>query len=403
MKTTKITFQNALGHQLSGRIEMPLNEAPKAFVLFAHCFTCNKNFSAVNNISRALTQSGLGILRFDFTGLGDSEGDFEDTNFSSNVADLVAAAGYLEQHYTAPQVLVGHSLGGAAVLLAKHSLPSVKAVVTIGAPYDPAHVTALFDHGRETIEKEGEAKVNIGGRSFKIKKQLIDDLEQQGPHKVINTLNAALLVMHAPEDKIVELDNATQIFKSANHPRSFISLDGADHLLSRKADSEYVGALIAQWANKYIDYTEEDKLQSDAHVAVRTGEKGYTTDIKAGKHYFTADEPEDVGGKNLGPSPYAYLLAALGACTSMTLRMYADRKKWDLKEVRVHLEHQKVHALDSENCEKTNRKIDEMTRVLELEGNLNETQRARLLEMADRCPVHRTLHNDVVIKTSLVK
>lgn len=401
MKTTKITFQNTSGHQLSGRIEMPLNEAPKAFVLFAHCFTCNKNFSAVNNISRALTQSGLGILRFDFTGLGDSEGDFEDTNFSSNVTDLVAAAGYLEQHYEAPQVLVGHSLGGAAVLLAKHSLPSVKAVVTIGAPYDPAHVTALFDSGRATIEEEGEASVNIGGRSFKIKKQLIEDLEQQGPHRVINTLNAALLVMHAPEDKIVELDNATQIFKSANHPRSFISLDGADHLLSRKADSEYVGALIAQWANKYIDFVEEDKLQSDAYVAVRTGEKGYTTDIKVGKHYLTADEPEDVGGKNLGPSPYAYLLAALGACTSMTLRMYADRKKWDLKEVIVHLEHQKTHALDAENSEGTSRKIDEMTRVIELEGNLDETQRARLLEMADRCPVHRTLHNDVVIKSSL--
>jgi putative redox protein len=343
----------------------------------------------------------LGVLRFDFTGLGDSEGDFEDTNFTSNVADLEAAAAYLEKNYEAPKVLVGHSLGGAAVLLAKHSLSSIKAVVTIGAPYDPAHVTALFEKGRETIEKEGVAKVNIGGRSFKIKKQLIDDLEEQGSFKVINNLGAALLVMHAPEDSIVALDNATQIFKAAKHPRSFISLDGADHLLSRKTDSEYVGALLAQWANKYIDASKEDKLQSDAHVAVRTGEKGYTTDIKAGKHYFTADEPEDVGGSDLGPSPYGYLLSALGACTSMTLRMYADRKKWDLKEVRVHLEHQKVHALDSENCVDKSRKIDEMTRSIELEGNLDETQRAKLLEIADKCPVHRTLHNDVLIKTSL--
>ena len=403
MKTTKISFTNALGQQLSGRIEMPLHTDPKAFVLFAHCFTCNKNFSAVNNISRALTQAGLGVLRFDFTGLGESEGDFEDTNFSSNVNDLVAAANYLEAEFMAPQVLVGHSLGGAAVLQAKHHLPSVKAVVTIGAPYDPAHVTALFEKGKEAIEKEGEATVNIGGRSFKIKKQLIDDLEEQGPHKVINTLDAALLVMHSPEDTIVELDNATQIFKAAKHPRSFISLDKADHLLSKKEDSMYVGALVSQWANKYLEIADTKKLESDAHVAVRTGQNGYTTDIKAGKHYLTADEPENVGGKNLGPTPYGYLLAALGACTSMTLRMYADRKNWDLKEVRVHLEHQKVHAKDSENCEGQNKKIDEMTRKIELEGDLDENQKNKLMEIADKCPVHRTLHNDISIKTFLEK
>ncbi|MEM1136770.1 MAG: alpha/beta fold hydrolase, partial [Bacteroidota bacterium] len=344
MKSSKISFTNKSGYKLSGKIELPVHTKVQNFAVFAHCFTCNKNFSAVNNISRALTQAGVGVLRFDFTGLGESEGDFADTNFSSNVEDLVVAAEYLSENYVTPEILIGHSLGGAAVLLARKFIPSIKAVATIGAPYDPAHVTALFQEGIEEIEKQGAAKVNIGGRSFQIKKQMVDDLEKQGPFQVINNLDAALLVMHSPEDSIVELDNATQIFKAAKHPRSFISLDGADHLLSRKIDSQYVGSLIAKWASKYVATQGKVTLETDSDVIVRTSAESYTTDIKAGNHYLTADEPEDVGGADLGPTPYGLLLAAIGACTSMTLKMYAARKNWDLKEVKVHLMHDKIYA-----------------------------------------------------------
>lgn len=401
MKTFKVAFENAQGEKLAARLELPADQHPHNYVLFAHCFTCNKNLTAIKNISRALTRDGFAVMRFDFTGLGESEGDFADTNFSSNVEDLVKAAEFLEQNYQAPSVLVGHSLGGAAVLVARQHIPSVKAVTTIGAPYHPAHVAHLFQGNIEEIEAQGIANVNIGGRSFTIKKQFIDNMNELSTNQaIIHQLNAALLVIHSPQDTTVEIDNATSIYKAAQHPRSFVSLDGADHLMSKRADSLYTGDVIATWAKRYVTIPEKQRLATDVQTVTHTG-TGYTTDIITGNHRLTADEPASVGGNDFGPTPYDLLNAALGACTGMTLRMYADRKKWDLKGVKVHLDHNKIYAKDCADCETSDGKVDEISRVIELEGNLDEAQRKRLMEIADKCPVHRTLHNEVKIRSQL--
>lgn len=401
MKTTAVTFPNAEGHLLSGRLEMPVDRKPHAFALFAHCFTCTQNLSAIRNISRALSMMGIAVLRFDFTGLGQSEGNFAEAGFSSDVSDLVSAAAFLEQHYQAPVLTIGHSLGGSAVLMAARSLPSVKAVVTIGAPCDPVHVKHLFLNDIDTINEKGEAMVDIGGRPFPIKKQFLDDLNSFNPEQEIRKLGKALLLLHSPQDKVVGIENAAAIYQAAWHPKSFISLDGADHLLSSPQDSLYVGEVIASWVKRYISFPQPEPIKSEKRVAVRTGPDSLTTEIKAGKHSLLADEPAEVGGLDLGPTPYDLLTAGLGACTSMTLRMYADRKKWPLTNVLVHLHHKKIHAQDSENSEKK-ALLDHIWREVELEGDLTEEQRKRLLDIAERCPVHRTLHSQVEIITSLM-
>lgn len=401
MNSKKITFNNAAGVQLSARLELPTDGQPLACAIFAHCFTCSKNLIAISNISRSLTTRGIAVFRFDFTGLGESEGDFADTNFSSNVGDLLAAAEYLQEHYEAPQVLIGHSLGGAAVLQTAEKLNGIKAVATIGAPADPMHVRKHFRGNLEEIEKSGVATVSIGGRPFKIKKQFVDDLENHQLETTISSLNKSLLILHSPQDEIVSIGNARMIYEAAKHPKSFISLDGADHLMSNKKDSLYVGEVIASWVSRYIDLTEKEELATEKQVVTRTGDEGYTTQIKAGKHTFLADEPTEIGGKDLGPTPYDLLIASLGACTGITLRMYANRKGWPLDEIKVHLTHSKIHAQDCEDCETREGKIDHIDRILELEGNLSADQQARLLEIADKCPVHRTLHSEVKIKTEL--
>ncbi len=400
MKSVRINFPNNDGISLSARLEMPLIGKPKAYAIFAHCFTCSKNLNAVGNISDALTKKGIAVFRFDFTGLGQSGGDFADSNFSSNISDLSAAYDFLEKNYEAPQILIGHSLGGAAVLHTAGSLEKINAVVTIGAPADPPHVKHLIQSSIAEIETQGEATVNIGGRPFKIKKQFIEDLEQADGIKKIANLNKALLILHSPQDVTVKVDNAAKIYGAAKHPKSFVSLDGADHLMSNKEDSLYVGDVIATWVGRYIELNTGHQLKPEGDVLIRTGEK-YTTEVQAGEHSLIADEPKHVGGDNLGPSPYDYLAAALGSCTSMTLRMYADHKKWDLKEVKVHLTHEKRHKEDCDSCESKSTKLDHFDRVIELEGNLDDTQRARLLEIADRCPVHRTLHGEVVVNSRL--
>lgn len=401
MKTIKLQFENTTGQQLSARLELPLERKPKAFALFAHCFTCNKNLVAVTNISRALTASGFAVLRFDFTGLGESEGEFSDTNFSSNVDDLVQGAEYLAAHYQPPQIIIGHSLGGAAVLQAASRLPFVKAVVTIGAPSNPPHVQHLLKNNIEEIRETGEATVLLAGRPFKIKKQFLDDLEDSNMQGVIKNLDKALLVLHSPQDSTVGINNAAEIYQAAKHPKSFISLDGADHLLTDKEDSFYAGQVIASWSSRYISPEPATELETEKQVVTETGGDGFTTQIKAGRHHLLADEPANVGGKDLGPTPYGYLLAALGACTSMTLRMYAERKNWPLERATIHLEHFKLHSDDCDACETEQGYIDHIDREIELEGPLNEEQKARLLEIADRCPVHKTLHAEIIINTKL--
>jgi len=402
MKNIKIVFHNSKGEKLVGRMGIPVSGKPKAYALFAHCFTCNKNLTAIRNISRSLTQQGIAVLRFDFTGLGESEGDFADTNFSSNVSDLVEAAEFMEQAYEAPQILIGHSLGGAAVLMAAGQLASVKAVVTIGAPAEPKHVEHLLESQLDGIEREGAARVRIGGRMFTIKRQFLADIHSIYLGGAIGRLNKALLVMHAPEDRIVGIDNATKIYKSAKHPRSFISLDGADHLLSRKADSLYAGQMIAAWASRYVELAEDKPLETHKEVVTYTGLNAFTTEVKAGNHSLLADEPISVGGDDLGPTPYDFLMTALGTCTGMTIRMYANRKKWPVEGIRVHLSHERVYSDDKHHVEHKDGKVDQIERQIEFEGDLTDKQKQRLMQIADRCPVHRTLHSDIIIKTELL-
>ena len=403
MSLSKITFTNSKGQLLSGRLELPADQYPHNFALFAHCFTCNKNLGAVRNISRSLTSKGFGVLRFDFTGLGESEGDFADTNFSGNVEDLVAAADFLAREYQAPSVLIGHSLGGAASIFAAATIDSIKAVATVGAPSDPTHVQHLLKSGIEEIEANGQALINLSGRDFTIKKQFLDDLKTKSLSAVAKNLNKALLVMHSPQDTTVGIKNAEEIYIAAKHPKSFISLEGADHLLMRKEDSTYVGNVIAGWSSKYVDIPETPQLKSKHQVVASLGNnEGYTTNMKVGNHYMIADEPESVGGHDFGPSPYEFVSAGLSACTAMTIKMYVARKGWDLQHVEVHTSYGKQHMEDCENCENSTAKIDTFQREIKLKGNLDEKQIKRILEIADKCPVHKTLHSQTQVVTKLI-
>lgn len=407
MNTLRITFPNARGEQLSARLELPEDEQPLAYALFAHCFTCSKDLTAAVNIARALSSRRIAVLRFDFTGLGESEGEFAATTFSSEVSDVVAAARFLEREYQAPRLLIGHSLGGAAVLAAAAAIPSTSAVVTIAAPFNPSQLRDLLGELAERIEQAGQATVSISGRTFTIRKSLLDDLEAQQPAESLRQLRAALLVMHSPRDQVVGIDNAADIYLAAHHPKSFVSLDPADHLLSEARDSRYAGEIIATWAGRYLALTESPATSRippeviDNRVTARTGMEGFRTELFANGFPLVADEPVEYGGGNEGPSPYEYLLAALGACTGMTLRMYARSKGWPLEEVVVRLSHHKVHADDCRDCDEKDLRIDSFERELELNGELDEAQRQRLLEMAGRCPVHRTLTGEVRIETTL--
>ena len=401
MNFSKVTFKNNEGQDLSGRLEFPVDQEPHNFVLLAHCFTCNKNFLAVSNISRAFTANGFGVFRFDFTGLGESEGDFADTNFSGNVDDLIAAAAYLEKEHAAPSVLVGHSLGGAAVLVAAQRLPKVKAVAVIGAPSTPIHVTHLLKEDIPEIKKQGKATVNLSGREFTIKEQFLDDLESLSSESILQDFEKALLVLHSPQDTTVNIKNAEEIYTAARHPKSFVSLDGADHLMTNKKDSTYAGEVISQWAARYIGIPEEPKISSNHQVVANLGDEGFTTAMKAGNHYFVADEPEEFGGNNYGPTPYEYVSAGLAACTSMTLQIYARRKKWDLQNVETHVNYDKKHAVDCKDCSSKEAKIETFERIIKMKGNLSEAQIIRLLEIAEKCPVHKTLASNIEILTTV--
>lgn len=409
MARVKASFKNQQGESLAGLLETPDAET-RAYALFAHCFTCSKDIAAASRITRALANKGIAVLRFDFTGLGNSDGDFANTNFSSNINDLIQAARHLQEHYAAPLMIIGHSLGGAAVLAAAQAIPSIKAVVTIGAPATGQHVEHLFSHAKEDIAKNDEAVVDLAGRKFTIKKQFVDDINSHNDTDHISQLNKALLVLHSPIDETVSIDEAAKIYSAAKHPKSFISLDKADHLLSRREDSEYVASVISSWAARYLDITDinEDASSGAApvfesgHVLVTEQNKKYTRKIYSEDHQLIADEPLSSGGLNLGPNPYELLLSALGACTSMTIRMYADRKKLNLENIDVTLRHDHVHAADCADCEKQTGLVDKIEKTIKLEGDLTDAQRQRILEIADMCPVHKTLHNEIKINSSLV-
>lgn len=402
-----VTFPGAAGHALAARLDAPTAVAPHAYALFAHCFTCSKDSRAAVFISEALTDAGFAVLRFDFTGLGDSEGDFASTTFSSNTADIVAAAAWLRREREAPAILVGHSLGGAAVLAAAASIPEAVAVATIAAPADPAHVTHLFADRRPEIDANGEAEVELAGRTFRIRREFLDDVAEQKLGAAIAALRRALIVFHSPRDTLVGIDNASRIFLAARHPKSFVSLDDADHLLTRRADARYVGAVLAAWAIRYLPALASDSRRLDGPrdtvlVSETRGGK-FQLELAIGPHRLLADEPRSAGGDDSGPSPYDLLTAALGACTAMTLRMYADLKGLPLERIRVTLRHEKIHARDCSECETKEGRIDRIERVIDVEGPLDAAARHKLLEIADKCPVHRTLHGEVLIPTRLVE
>jgi len=401
MPAERFDFPNESGERLSALLDLPAGK-PRAYALFAHCFTCGKDIHAAKRIASGLTALGIAVLRFDFTGLGSSEGEFANTTFSSNVSDLIAAARHLAEQGHGPALLIGHSLGGAAILAAAHEIPEARAVVTIAAPADPAHVTHLFRDQVETIREAGELEVSLEGRPFRIKREFLDDIETHKQAERIAKLRKALLVFHSPTDETVGIDNATAIFVAAKHPKSFVSLAGADHLLSRKDDAAYVANVIAAWAERYLDMPalmEHVEAELGGVTVTETGQGKFQQTIRAGRHSLIADEPLAQGGLDSGPTPYDLVLAGLGACTSMTLRLYADHKRLPLDRVSVELKHSRIHAADCETCETKEGKVNRIDRVVSLTGQLDADQRKRLLEIADKCPVHRTLTSEIDIRT----
>lgn len=415
MPRTQVLFYNKQNESLSGLLELP-NARVNCYAIFAHCFTCSKDGIAATYISRALAENGVAVLRFDFTGLGNSAGDFPNTNFSSNLDDLFAAAEFLQENYAAPQILIGHSLGGSAVLAVAKQIESVRAVVTINSPATAEHVKHLFDDAHNEILNNQSAKVSLGGRSFTIQKQFIEDLGRHNTLDHIKELGKALLVFHSPVDQIVSIDEATRIYVAAKHPKSFITLDQADHLLSDKDDANYVAAVITAWVSRYLadsfssESASTNSRQDDAlpiiesgTVIVRERDKKFAREIFTQQHRLVSDEPVEQGGADSGANPYELLLAALGSCTSMTLRMYANHKKLDLEAIEVTLRHSRVHLDDCKTCDDKNTLVDKIDRKIKLVGRLDDDQRKRLLEIADKCPVHKTLVNEIVIETKLTQ
>lgn len=407
-RSEKLSFEGSLGTRLAARLDLP-DGPPKAYAIFAHCFTCSKETHAAARVADALANQGIAVLRFDFTGLGGSGGDFASTSFSSNIDDIKLAADHLRKHYEAPNILIGHSLGGAAVLAVAGSIPEVRAVATINAPADAAHVTHSFGSKTSDIERDGAAEVSLAGRLFTIRRDFLEDIRTQPLEERIRGMRRALLVFHAPGDTVVGIENAGQIFGAAKHPKSFVSLDGADHLLTRKADATYVASVLASWASRYLP---EDPTQAVAESTtvepgvVKVTESGngkFTEDILAGHHRMNADEPVSVGGNDVGPSPYDFLAAALGACTAMTLRMYADRKGLELGKVSVAVSHAKVHAQDCAECEGRDGRIDRFERVISVAGTVPEEVADKIVEIAGKCPVHRTLETQAVVVTKFAR
>lgn len=391
--TEAVQFAGADGAMLAARLDRP-RARPRAYALFAHCFSCSKDVFAASRIAAGLARQGVAVLRFDFTGLGASEGDFANTNFSSNVADLLAAARFMAASDRPVSLLIGHSLGGAAVIVAAASLPEVKAVVTLGAPASAEHVLAQFGQDLDRLETDGVAQVKLVGRPFMIRRQFIEDARAQNVQAAVSRLGRPLLVMHAPRDGTVGIENAAELYGAAKHPKSFVSLDQADHLLSRKADAVFAADIIAAWAGRYA-FEPEPAIPAPAEGlhAVRVSETlrgAYEAHVVFAQTNTLAGEPESLGGVDTGPSPFEFLAAGLAACTTMTLRMYAERKGWPVGRISVDVRHQKVK--DGEGHER-----DQYDRLISLTGTLDQDQRDRLIEIAGRCPVHRSLSSVAVL------
>ncbi|WP_435181860.1 bifunctional alpha/beta hydrolase/OsmC family protein [Cellulophaga omnivescoria] len=404
MKSTRLHIKNKNGLQLQAYLELPANQKPNYFAIFAHCFTCSSTLTAVKNISRSLTTHGFGVIRFDFTGLGRSEGEFADSHFSANVDDLIAVNNYLTKNYSAPSLLVGHSLGGAAVIVAASKLANIKAVATIGAPSTASHVTHLFTHDISSIPEKGNVEVNIGGRPFKINKEFAEDFSKTDLPKITKELRKPILILHSPIDTIVGVDNAQELYLNAHHPKSFVSLDQADHLLTNSTDSIYAGNVIGTWVQRYFEPKENEMLSTEGEQLVghlNLLDDNFTTTIQTKNHTLIADEPEGIGD-DFGPSPYDFLSAGLAACTVMTLKMYAQRKKWDLQEVFVYITYAKKHSADLMLDVDKPTKYDHLSKKLKFVGNLDDKQKLRLKEIASKCPVHRTLQSDIIIDTTIV-
>lgn len=403
MPTEKFQFPGSDGLMLAASLDLPDGE-PIAFALLAHCFTCGKDVLAAKRIAEGLAKHGIATLRFDFTGIGASEGEFANTTFSSNIGDLVLAADHLRKTKRAPAILIGHSLGGAAILAAASMIPEAKCVATIAAPSDPSHVTHLFKDHIPAIREQGEMEVSLAGRPFRIKREFLDDIAEHKLTDTVAKLHKPLLIFHSPTDDYVGIDNATRLFVAAKHPKSFISLAGADHLLTQKRDAVYVADMIAAWAMRYLDASPAAEAEAapeiaDGVVVRETGTSHLQQLISAGKHRMTADEPVSAGGHDTGPAPYDFLLASLGACTSMTMRLYAERKSIPLDRVTVELRHGRIYAKDCEECETKEGMISKIDRVITMDGNLDADQRKKLMDIADKCPVHRTLTSEIKIVT----
>ncbi|TXJ30026.1 MAG: OsmC family protein [Afipia sp.] len=403
MTTEKFQFPGSDGQLLAASLDLP-DGAPVAYALFAHCFTCGQNVLAAKRIAEGLAKHGIATLRFDFTGIGASEGEFANTTFSSNITDLVLAADHLRKTRRAPSILIGHSLGGAAILAATSLIPEAKCVATVGAPSDPSHVTHWFKEQIPEIREKGEIEVSLAGRPFRIKREFLDDIAEHRLTETVSKLHKPLLIFHSPTDNTVGINNATHLFVAAKHPKSFISLTGADHLLSQKRDAVYVADMIAAWAMRYLDAPEavSDTVPEmpDGVVVQESRATRLQQTISAGKHRMIADEPESVGGHDTGPAPYDFLLASLGACTSMTMRLYAERKSIPLDRITVALKHGRIYAKDCEDCETKEGMISKIDRVITMDGNLDAEQRKKLMEIADKCPVHRTLTSEIKIVTT---
>ncbi|BCA59095.1 bifunctional alpha/beta hydrolase/OsmC family protein [Sphingomonas sp. HMP6] len=395
----EVRFPNAAGVMLAGSIELPPGRV-RAVAVFAHCFTCTARSHGARRVSLALAEQGIATLRFDFTGLGDSEGAFADSHFTANVDDLVAAAAYLESSIGAPAILIGHSLGVAAVIAAAEQIPSVKAVVTIAAPFDPAHVLHLIK-GTEDIGDQ-QTEVSIGGRPFRIGRDFLDSVAGQDQAARLGRLKRALLVLHSATDATVGIENARAIFEAAKHPKSFVALNGADHLLTDPEQASYAAMIIAAWVQPFLGPAMPIDAVPEGHVRVTSTEAKFVQIVDSSGHTFLADEPLAVGGSDLGPTPYDLLLSALGTCTAMTLRLVAEKEGIPLTGVSVTLNHSRRHADDCADCATGQPQIEVLERVIRLEGDLSEAQRMRMLVIADKCPVHRTLENHPRIETRLL-